>query len=601
MFAVASDSTKDNFYKSYFANITAELKKVQNQINLISNVRLAVAIAAIAGAVLTWRVGVPLFLLTIIFGIGIFFVLVIYHERLHQQKKQLYHFLSVLQRFLDRVHNKWIDYPDTGEEFIDNEHPYSTDLDIFGRGSLFQWLSSAHTYYGRKQLASDLLDTPSSLEQIRERQGAIGECAGSFDFRIAIETASLECDMGDSQETLLKWAESDVTRWGFFNVNFLPVEVLAAACCAIGSIAFFNLPQLAYIIYGLHLGIFLLFRMANMRYMDTFEKNGARLLVFSKILSQIEENSFANNLLCAYQKELCTQTGSPVSAELKKLARIVSSMEVRYNPMGHFIANTALLWDFQLRIGAEIWKRNNGKHIRKWLEIIGRFESLNSFAAIAFENPGWTYPILNDTMSIACDSIGHPLIPADNRISNSFSIKDNQVAIITGSNMSGKSTFLRTVGVNAVLAYAGAPICGKSMSVPLLRIFSSMRIGDDLSSNVSTFYAELLKIKRIITADKDGKPILYLLDELFRGTNSTDRHEGAVAVLEKLKQPGNIGLISTHDLQLCELATGSGKGYENYHFSETYDKNGIAFDYLLKPGPSTTRNALYLIKMVGIV
>jgi DNA mismatch repair ATPase MutS len=157
------------------------------------------------------------------------------------------------------------------------------------------------------------------------------------------------------------------------------------------------------------------------------------------------------------------------------------------------------------------------------------------------------------------------------------------------------------VGVNAVLAYAGAPVYGKSMTLPPLRIFSSMRIGDDLTSNVSTFYAELLKIKRIITADKDGKPILYLLDELFRGTNSTDRHEGAVAVLAKLKQPGNIGLISTHDLKLCELASGSGNGYENYHFSETYNENGIAFDYILKKGPSTTRNALYLIKMVGIV
>jgi DNA mismatch repair ATPase MutS len=167
--------------------------------------------------------------------------------------------------------------------------------------------------------------------------------------------------------------------------------------------------------------------------------------------------------------------------------------------------------------------------------------------------------------------------------------------------MSGKSTFLRTVGVNAVLAYAGAPVCAKFMNIPVLRIFSSMRIGDDLSSNVSTFYAELLKIKRIITADKEEKPILYLLDELFRGTNSTDRHEGAVAVLAKLKQPGNIGLISTHDLKLCELATEHNNGYINYHFSESYDEHGIAFDYVLKNGPSTTRNALYLIKMVGIV
>jgi ABC-type multidrug transport system fused ATPase/permease subunit len=591
----------DCFYRKHFTNYTEQLKKVQQQINLISNVRLAVAVAAIAGAVFAWKIAVPLFLVTIICGVGIFFVLVVHHEQLHKQKKRIEHCLSVLQRFLNRLNNKWIDYSDTGEEFIDGEHPYSTDLDIFGKGSLFQWVSSAHTFYGRKQLASDLLDSPKSIEQIKERQGAVNECASSSDFRLAFEAASLECDMRESQDSLLKWAESKVNRWGFLNSGLIVAEAVVVACIAISSIIFFNIPQSAYVLYSLHLGLFLLFRMSNMRYMDTFEKNGARLLVFSELLSHIEKTAFNDKLLCAYKKELFTQAGSPVSAELKKLAKIVSSMEVRYNPLGHFVANTALLWDFQLRVRAEVWKRNNGKKIRKWLEIIGHFESLNSFAAIAFENHEWCYPTLSGKMSIDGDSIGHPLIQCDKRINNSFSIQDNQVAIITGSNMSGKSTFLRTVGVNAVLAYAGAPVCAKSMNIPVLRIFSSMRIGDDLSSNVSTFYAELLKIKRIITADKEEKPILYLLDELFRGTNSTDRHEGAVAVLAKLKQPGNIGLISTHDLKLCELATEPGNGYINYHFSESYDEHGIAFDYVLKNGPSTTRNALYLIKMVGIV
>lgn len=596
----SADDVK-NFYRKHITNYTEQLKKVKNQINLISNVRLAVAVAAIAGAVLTWKIAVPLFLLTIISGIGIFFFLVIHHEQLHKQKKRIEHYLSVLQRFLNRLHNKWIDYSDIGEEFIDDEHAYSTDLDIFGKGSLFQWISSAHTFYGRQQLASDLLNAPQSVEQINERQGAVNECARSSDFRLTFEAASLECDMRESQDPLLKWAESKVSRWGFLNAGLIVAETIVVACSAISSIVFFNVPQLAYVLYSLHLTLFVLFRMSNIRYMDMFEKNGSRLLVFSELLSHIEKTTFTDTLLCAHKKELFTLDGSPVSAELKKLAKIVSSMEVRYNPLGHLVANTALLWDFQLRIRAEVWKRNNGKKIRKWLEVIGHFESLNSFAAIAFENPDWSYPTLNEKMLIEGDSIGHPLIPGDKRISNSFSIKDNQVAIITGSNMSGKSTFLRTVGVNAVLAYAGAPVCSKSMSIPVLRIFSSMRIGDDLSSNVSTFYAELLKIKRIITADKDGKPILYLLDELFRGTNSTDRHEGAVAVLAKLKQPGNIGLISTHDLKLCELAIGQDNGYSNYHFSESYDEHGISFDYILKNGPSTTRNALYLIKMVGIV
>lgn len=596
-----SGSDISNFYKTHYSHYALQLTKVMHQINLISNVRLAVAAAVIAGAVLAWRVAVPLFLFTIISGCVGFFVLIIYHEQLHKLKNRLQHTLSVIQRFLNRLDGTWIEAQDMGAEFVNNEHPYSTDLDIFGKGSLYQWISSAHTFYGRKQLASDLLHTPASCEVIQARQGATADCAKHFDFRLAFEAASLECDMHESQDGLLKWAESGVTRWGKFNVILIIAECSIVACAAIGSVAFFDLPQLAYILYSFHLGLFLLFRMSNMRYMNTFEKNGSRLLVFSELLSQIEKTSFTDNLLNDYKKELCSQAGTAVSAELKRLAKIVSSMEVRYNPLGHFVANTALLWDFQLRVRAEVWKRINGKSIRKWLDIIGKFESLNSLGAIAFENPGWSYPELNQTMIISCDEIGHPLISGDKRVCNCFVIKDNQVAVITGSNMSGKSTFLRTVGVNAVLAYAGAPVCGKAMSIPIFRIFSSMRIGDDLTSNVSTFYAELLKIKRIITADKEERPILYLLDELFRGTNSTDRHEGAVAVLARLRQPGNIGLISTHDLKLCELATGEGSGYENYHFAETYNENGIAFDYILKNGPSTTRNALYLIKMVGIV
>ncbi len=246
-------------------------------------------------------------------------------------------------------------------------------------------------------------------------------------------------------------------------------------------------------------------------------------------------------------------------------------------------------------------KKNNSRNLRKWFQTIGSFESVNSFSGIAFEHQDWHYPLITDGAGLSCADMGHPLIPYTRRIDNSFSIQDNHVAVITGSNMSGKSTFLRTVGVNIILAYAGAPVCAKRMCLPLVKVFSSMRIGDDLSGNVSTFYAELLKIKRIIDEEKNGTSILFLLDELFRGTNSSDRHEGAVAVLSKLKKPGNIGLISTHDLQLCELAQSTQGGYENYHFTETYNENGIAFDYTLRQGPSTTRNALYLIKMLGIV
>lgn len=595
--------TKDikGFYNDYTEKYSAQLKTVKQQINLISNIRLAVALIAIAASVYAYRIDPYFFFSVVVSGIVGFFLLVFYHETLHQRKCSTENVLNVLHRNLSRLSGNWTDYSDTGNDFVNDEHPFCTDLDMFGKGSLFQWLSSSHTFYGRKQLASDILQTPSTTGQVVQQQGAVTDCAKHFNFRLLFEAAALDIKVQSDQEPLLKWAESGVSRWASMAPWLFYAEPFVAALSAIICSVFFKIPLIAYIIYTVHLLLFALFFISNKKFMDRFEACATTVLVYSRLLSLIEKEDFSNKVLLRYKNDLVSENGTVVSKELKKLSQLISSMEIRYNPLGHFIANVGLLWDLRLRINAENWKKNNSRNLRKWFEIIGWFESINSFSGIAFEHQDWYYPQITDEARLSCTDMGHPLIPDNRRIHNSFSIKDNHVAIITGSNMSGKSTFLRTVGVNMVLAYAGAPVCGKSMCVPLVKIFSSMRIGDDLSGNVSTFYAELLKIKRIIDEDKNGTPILFLLDELFRGTNSSDRHEGAVAVLSKLKKPGNIGLISTHDLQLCELAQGDQRGYENYHFTETYNENGIAFDYTLRQGPSTTRNALYLIKMLGIV
>lgn len=595
------DKDIKDFYNDHAVKYSAQLKTVKHQINLISNIRLAVALIAIAVSVYAYRIDPYFFFSIVVSGIVGFFLLVFYHETLHQRKCSIENVLNVLHRNLSRLSGNWTGYSDTGDDFINDEHPFSTDLDMFGKGSLFQWISSSHTFYGRKQLASDILLTPSTIGQVVQQQGAITDCAKHFNFRLSFEAAALDIKVKSDQEPLLKWAESGVSRWASMAPWFFYAEPVVAALSAMICSVFFKIPLIAYIIYTVHLLLFGLFFFSNKKFMDRFEACGATVLVYSRLLSLIEKEDFSDKVLLRYKNGLVSENGTVVSKELKKLSQLISSMEIRYNPLGHFIANVGLLWDLRLRINAENWKKNNSKNLRKWFEIIGWFESVNSFSGIAFENQDWHYPQITDEASLSCTDMGHPLIPDNRRIHNSFTINDNQVAIITGSNMSGKSTFLRTVGVNMVLAYAGAPVCGKSMCVPLLKIFSSMRIGDDLSGNVSTFYAELLKIKRIIDEDKNGTPILFLLDELFRGTNSSDRHEGAVAVLSKLKKHGNIGLISTHDLQLCELAQGDKNGYENYHFTETYNENGIAFDYTLRQGPSTTRNALYLIKMLGIV
>jgi hypothetical protein len=588
-------------YKSLIEKSIGRLESTKKRINVISNIRLAVAIIALSGIIFFCRSNPILSFVFLIVGGALFFSLIVHHESLHRSKKRLEQYLKVLDRALNRINDAWLGYFDCGDEFIDSEHPYCLDLDVFGKGSIFQWLSSSHTFYGRKQLASDLLKPPETIEQIKERQGAIRDCSAKLDFRLEFESIAFDSRVQCDQEQLLKWAENGASHWTSLVPQLFIIGPIIVAIAAISSIVFFNLQIVAYLLYTAHIVIFGMFYLSNKKFMDKFEKNGAVLLMYSELLSCIEKASFTDGLLLKLKSELISDSNSTVSIELKKLASMISSMEIRYNPLGHFIANVVLLWDLKSRSKAEAWKKKNGKNIRKWFDVIGRFESLNSFSAIAYEHRDWQYAILQEEKKISGDDIGHPLIPANKRVCNNFSIHDNHIAIITGSNMSGKSTFLRTIGVNMILAYAGAPVCGKNMCIPRVKIFSSMRIGDDLTGNISTFYAELLKIKKIIEADKAGDVLLFLLDELFRGTNSTDRHEGAVAVLAKLKKSGNIGLISTHDLALCELGNKPDNGYENYHFMEKYNECGITFDYQLKQGPSNTRNALYLIKMLGIV
>jgi DNA mismatch repair ATPase MutS len=336
--------------------------------------------------------------------------------------------------------------------------------------------------------------------------------------------------------------------------------------------------------------------------MDSFEKNGKQILAFSEMLSLIQKSSFVSSYLVTCKKLIFDTLEQRQVYQLKRLSSVIASMEVRYNPLAHFVANVLFLWDLRVRVNAERWRSRYGKRVRLWFEQTGNIEAVISLGTVFFENSNWVFPVIKKNgMHISAEHASHPLIHVSKRVYNSYTFSDNSIAIITGSNMSGKSTFLRTVGINCVLAFAGSPVCARAMSCSLMHIYSSMRIEDNLADSVSTFYAELMRIKMVIKANSKGIPLLCLLDELFRGTNSEDRHDGAVAVLKRLLNKNTIGIISTHDLQLCSLSEESPESFVNYHFKEYYDGKEIRFDYKINSGPSTTRNALFLLKMLEIV
>ena len=354
--------------------------------------------------------------------------------------------------------------------------------------------------------------------------------------------------------------------------------------------------------YAVQLAIFGLFYSKTATVIRSYEKNGSLLLAYSQLIETIEKQQFSAPYLNALKGGLSTDSKKSAAQVLHAISKILNATEIRSNPLGHLIVNTVWLWDIQCVIKADALKKKYGSDFRKWIETIGVFEVLSSLSIVRFENPEWVVPSFKESgVGFSATKIGHPLLHKSARVDNDFSIEQGgSVAIVTGSNMSGKSTFLRSVGLNTVLAYTGAPVCAVSFECPIVNIYSSMRINDDLSSKVSTFYAELLRIKKIVEAVKNDETILFLLDELFRGTNSQDRHDGAVAVLHALSNKKSIGIVSTHDMDLCKLADKNPDRFVNFHFEEYYRDDTVAFDYKLKKGQSTTKNAMFLIKMIGV-
>jgi DNA mismatch repair ATPase MutS len=313
----------------------------------------------------------------------------------------------------------------------------------------------------------------------------------------------------------------------------------------------------------------------------------------------IEKKTFSSEYLIKLRAKLINKEGITASSQIKKLVKLVNLISDRAN-MYYLPINILLLWDYQCLINLQRFKKESGPFLKTWLEVIGEMEALNSLSIISYENNDWATPKFQSGSPIfKAENLGHPLL-GSSRIYNDINIaKSQNVLLITGSNMSGKSTLLRTTGINLVLAYAGAPVCGTSFTCSIMDIYTCMRTSDNLEKNISSFYAELLRIKTLVSATESKSPIFFLLDEIFKGTNSIDRHTGATVLVTKLSNENALGFVSTHDLELGDIEN-TNKKVKNYHLKEYYKDDKLYFDYKLRSGVSTTRNALYLMKMAGL-
>ena len=574
-----------------------------------------------------------------------FVVAVVAHAILITKKAEIELRLSLVARGLSRVADTYEGLPDRGDKFAPEQHPYAKDLDLFGQRSLFQLLVTAETAAGQRALAEWLL-AGASAKTVAERQEAARELAKRPDLREDLAVLARQARAKMPPDVLFAWGEA---KGAFEAEGASPLAIsarfLAPITVTLAILGWtlgpsMGLARHAWLLtMAIQLVAVLRTGVATERSLAAAASREEPLGRFSPVFRRIEETTFESALLTRCRTALLGANGdhantsgneahpaSSASAAMSRLQTILSFADLRHAGIFHLLIHLFTLWDLWCAVALEAWRARHGRRIRQWIEALATLEALASLATFAFEHPAYVFPEVSEgPPRFAADSLGHPLLPGARRVVNSvaFAKRDGssrgaadpaepakqgkfneanapQALLITGSNMSGKSTMLRSIGTNAVLALAGAPVCATRLAMTTLDVRTSMRITDSLEQGVSHFYAELSRLKEITAASDAGSPVLFLLDEVLHGTNSRERQIGAKAVVKHLLAAGAIGAVSSHDLGLATLEEETRGDVKNAHFEEHVEGETMAFDYLLKPGVVTTTNALRLMRVVGL-
>ncbi|SHJ81020.1 MutS domain V [Clostridium amylolyticum] len=582
-------------------DLTQKSQELKREINFYSIIRLVIFVGAAVVCFIAFKNGKYLYFgafLTLFISL---FILAAYkHSKVLEEKSYTDSMLVVIKRGLNRIEGNFKEFSDNGEEFIDKKHPYSYDLDIFGEGSLYQMINSTSTYTGKERLSKELQrKIKFSTEEILSRQEAITDLSLKEDYREKLTAIGI-MNEGDMEEpkALLEWS---LKREKIFSSLAFKIICYALNFITLGILVLMTLKIVDYKALMISLlinGTFLL--LGKTKREEAFEvvniyKNNIN--TYFRMLQITEEEDFQSNHMKALKNSL-KEGDKDTVFQLKQLTSIVNRLKDTKNAY-YLIINIFFLMDYHILFSLESWRMLYGRNIPLWLETLGEIEALSSLSIINYEHENWCIPKIVPYNILEGKQIGHPLLGKE-VVRNDFSLKHpNSLVLVTGSNMSGKSTFLRTLGVNLLLSYLGSAVSAESFTCGIMDIYTCMRINDDLKESISSFYAELLRIKDIIAASKTGEPIFFLLDEIFKGTNSKDRHKGAEVLINQLSTKNALGLVSTHDLELTIIEQVNPK-VANYHFREYYEDNKLKFDYKLRKGYSTTQNALYLMRMVGI-
>ncbi len=576
----------------------SEAKRLAGLDDLAGNLRLATFLAGLAAAFLAWRGSIPP--LGILPAPLAFAALVAWHGRVLAARRRAEGVAAHHERSLRRLDGHWAGEGASGARFLDEEHPYAADLDLFGAGSLFERLCAARTAAGEATLASWLL-AGAGPEEIRIRHRAVDDLRPRIDFREDLALLGDDVRPGVAPESLSRWG-SDPRRSA---PTWLRLALGLVASATVSSVAALFAerigPTIPLVLLGLEALIAYGLAPRTRKALAEVENRAAELATLAGLLARIEREPFDSPRLIEVASALRGQAG-PASRRIARLGTLVAWLESSHNVFFALIG-AVLLWKTQFGLAIEAWREAEGPSIGPWIDAVGRLEAYASLAGYAFENPTDPYPeLVAAGPLIEGEGIGHPLLPPDACVRNDLALGgDLRVLAVSGSNMSGKSTWLRTVGINAVLAQAGAPVRARRLKMSPLTIGGTLRVHDSLQAGRSRFYAEILRLRQLIDLASGSPPLLFLIDEILHGTNSSDRLQGAGAIVKGLIDRGAIGLFTTHDLALAAVAEDLAPRARNVHFADHLDERGrLAFDYRMRPGVVRQSNAIALMRAVGL-
>ncbi len=527
-----------------------------------------------------------------------FVVLDVIHQRVLKRRGRCTRTVAYYERALARLDHRWMGSGETGERFQNDTHPYSRDLDLFGVGSLFELLSTARTRVGEETLARWLL-APASPDDIRARQAAVVDLRNRTDLREDLAVLAEEARSHPPSEALAAWGEGQSSlASGTLRVASALLAITWLASLAAWIV--WGLGYVAILVSAINVGWNRAHRRRVRKAVSAAQEAAHDLGLLAGVLARLEREQFATPKLMELHAGLKSK-GRPPSHWIGRLNRLMEYLDSRRNLIIAAV-DPFVFWTLQTACAIEVWRKQTGPALRRWLTTVGEVEALSSLGGFAYEHPGDVFPEFADASPcFEAEGLAHPLLPEGDAIRNEVRFgSDLRVLIISGPNMAGKSTFVRAVGVNAVLAQCGAPVRARRLRLSPLAVGASICVLDSLQGGISRFYAEIRRLKQIVDLTNGSKAVMFLFDEFLQGTNSQDRRMGAEAMVRSLVERGAIGLVTTHDLALAKIADGLGSRAANAHFQDRLEDGKLIFDYRLQPGIVQSSNALNLMRSIGL-